>query len=158
MESPSLAESDVREADGAPGEKRSETRELEEPVEDGLTGRNQVHVAECAHEKDDADGGQGSAGAVNVGEDLGSVSLLSEGSEGTGASINTRDTNGDDGDENDDVHEVVKTLQSCKLASNDEGRRLGVTGAGAEEFRVIGRDEKTNEEETEDVETGKRHQ
>ena len=93
---PGLAEPDVRKADGAPGKERSKTRELEEPVEDGLTGSGQVHVGEAAHQENDGNGEQRTSGAVNVCENLGGVALLGEGSKGTGSTVNTGHTDGDD--------------------------------------------------------------
>ena len=149
---PSLAESDVGVADGAPGKEGSKTRELEEPVEDGLTGSDQVHVAKSTHDEDGGHGKEGTARSVNVGEDLGSVALLAESSEGTGPSIDTGNTNRDDRDQDDTVHEVIKAFQAGVLAGDNEGRRLGVTRAGAEKPRVVGSDKQTDKEEAEDVE------
>lgn len=73
---PGLAKSDVGVANGAPGEESSKTGKLEEPAEDGLAGGNQVHVAKGAADENGSDRKQGTAGSVNVGEDLGSVALL----------------------------------------------------------------------------------
>lgn len=47
--SPGLAEADMGEADGAPGEESSKTGQSNEPVEDSLTSRRQVHVLSLIH-------------------------------------------------------------------------------------------------------------
>lgn len=47
---------------------------------------------------------------------------------------------------------MVKSDKPCVLAGNNEGRRLGVTGAGAEQPLIVGSDEQTNEKETKNVE------
>jgi hypothetical protein len=119
--SPSLAEANVGQADGAPGEESSKTRQSDEPVEDGLTGRGQVHVGKRTPHKNESNGVQRASSTVDVGEALGSVTLVCEGSKGTGTTVYTRDTDGDDGDENYNVHETVESNQSSVPASNDEG-------------------------------------
>jgi hypothetical protein len=152
---PGLAEADVGKADGAPGEESGETGKSKQPVEDGDTGRGEVDETEAAADKDENGRDEGTTRPVDVGEDLGSVTLLGKSSEGTRATIDTGDTDGDDGDEDDDVHEVVETLETGIATDEHEGRGLGVrVGSGGEQGRVVAVDEKTDEEETEDVEQG----
>lgn len=147
MVGPSLAETDVCQADGAPSEESSETGEGEEPVEDNFTGGSQVHVAEKTESENEYDGKERTSGAIHVGEDLGGVALISKGSEGTRSTINTGYTDGNNGYENDNVHERVETNKASVLASNDEGRGVGVT-ATTEKALIVGANEKTDEKET----------
>jgi len=150
--SPGLTETDVSKADGAPGEEGSKTRQVEQPGEDDLTGGDKVHVGESTPNEDEDDGPERTARLVDVGEDLGSVTLISKRSQGTRATVDTRHTNGDDGDENDNVHEAVETDQTSILGSNDE--RRGVGAAATEQTLVVRANEKTNEGKTKDVEQG----
>jgi hypothetical protein len=93
---PCLAEANVGQADGTPGEEGSHTGELEQPSEDELTIGSQVHVGEGSAEKDGGHGHQRATRAINVGEDLGGVTLLTESSESAGATVDTGHTNGHD--------------------------------------------------------------
>jgi len=151
--SPGLAETNVGQADGAPGEEGSETGKGNEPVKDGRTSGSQVHVGKRTPHEDEENGPERTTGTVDVGEHLGGITLLRQGGKGTRSTVHTRDTNGNDGDENDNVHEVVESLETSVLASNDKGRGVGIAGR-AEQTRVGVLDKKANEEETEDVEQG----
>lgn len=154
MISPSLTEADMRQANGSPSEERSKTRQSDEPVEDDFTSSSQVHVTETAPCKNEDDRPERTSGAINVGEELGRITLVGKSSEGTRSTVNTRYTDGNDGDENDNVHERIITLQTGILASNDERRGVGTTSLSSEKALVIRADEQTDEEETEDVEPG----
>jgi hypothetical protein len=152
--SPRLAETDVGQADGSPGEEGSKTRQGDEPVEDDDTGGSQVHVRKSTPAEDEDDGPKRTTGAINVGEELGGIALLTERNESTRTTVDTGHTNGYDGNENDDVHEAVETNESSILGGNDEGRGVGATAV--EKTRVIRSDEQTNKGETENVEAGQK--
>lgn len=152
--SPGLAETNVGQADGSPGEESGKTRERDEPSEDDFTTGSQVHVGKSAHEQDGANRHQGTARAVNVGEDLGSVALLGKGGEGTGATVDTGHTDGNDGYQDDDVHEGVETDETGVLADNDERRGLDIDVTGTEQTLIVVADEETDESKTENVEEG----
>jgi len=93
---PSLAETDVGQADGAPCEQSGKTGQGDEPVKDSHTGSDQVQVRETTPQKNEENRPQRTARAVNVGEHPGGVALLGQRSQGTGATVNTRHTDGDD--------------------------------------------------------------
>jgi hypothetical protein len=150
--SPCLAETDVGQADGSPGEEGSKTRQRDEPVEDDNTGGSQVHVGKTAPREDEDDRPERTTGAVNVGEELGSIALLTERGESTRSTVDTGHTNGHDGNENDDVHEAVKSNKTSVLGGNDEGRGVGSITGGAKKTRVIGSYEQTDKSETENIE------
>ena len=119
--SPGPAEADVTKADRAPSEQSGKTRQRDKQGEDGHTGRGKVHVGETTPHENKYDGSEWTTRTVHVGEDLGGVSLFTEGSEGTRTTINTRDTDGNDGDQNDNIHEAVKSLKTAIATDNDEG-------------------------------------
>lgn len=96
MVGPSLAEANVGQADGAPCEEGSETGQGDKPVEDGSTSSSQVHVGKGTPHENEEDGPERTSSTVNVGEELGSVTLLSKGGKSTGTTVDTRQTNGDD--------------------------------------------------------------
>ena len=82
MVAPGLAEADVREADGAPGEDAGEAGEGEEPVEGGLLGGGGGEEGEEAHGGGEHDAEEGAALAVDVGEEARGLALFGEGGEG----------------------------------------------------------------------------
>lgn len=152
---PGAAETNVGKADGAPGEEGSQGGKVEEPVEDDNTLGINVDVGEATANADDQGGPERTSRAVNVGEDDGGVSLLGHGSQSTGSTVHTGDTDGDNGNENDDVHEVIETVETGVATDEHERRGLGVgVGSLGQKSWVVGVDEKTNEEETQDVEEG----
>lgn len=145
----------MAQADRSPGEQSSETRERKQPVEHRRAGSSQVDIGKGTESDDRKDGEQRAVGTINVGENLGSISLLSKSSEGTRTAVDAGHTEGKDGDENDDVHERVETLQVGVLADQHEGRSVDVNeGVGAQKVVVVVRDQETDEEETEDVKEG----
>lgn len=148
---PGLAEADVGEADGAPGEQSGQRRQREEPVEHNLALRVKVDVGQQTKDENDAHRVEGTAGAVDVGEDLGGVALLRKGSEGTGATVDSRHSDGKNRHENGNVHEVIESLEAGVLADEDKGRGVHIVGRGSEKVGVTSVDEETDEEETEDV-------
>lgn len=148
---PGLAEADVGEADGAPGEQSGQRRQREEPVEHNLALRVKVDVGQQTKDENDAHRVEGTAGAVDVGEDLGGVALLRKGSKGTGATVDSRHSDGKNRHENGNVHEVIESLEAGVLADEDKGRGVHIVGRGSEKVGVTSVDEETDEEETEDV-------
>lgn len=152
---PGFAETNVGKADGAPSEESSQTGDGKKPVEDNGAGSVQADVGDEAEQDEDNDGGQGAARLVDVGEELGSIALLSQSGQGSGSTIHTRDTDGQDGGENDEVHEVVETLQASVLADKHKGRGLGVrVSGGREQSGIIAVNQQSDEEETKDVKDG----
>jgi hypothetical protein len=152
--SPSLAETDVGQADGAPGEEGGKTGKSDQPVENSHTSRGHPHVSETTPQEDECDGVEGTTRAVDVVEDLGSIALVGKRSKGTRSTVYTRHTNGNNGDKNDNIHEAVETNESSILGGNDEGRGVGVATSSSKETLIIVLDEKTDKEETEHVEAG----
>ena len=79
--------------------------------------------------------------------------MLSQGSQGSGATVDAGDTDGDDRDEDDNVHEAVVAFQASVLNRQDErAGTLGIWVVGVEETIVGGADEKADKCETQDVE------
>lgn len=155
MVGPSGTEPDVSIADGSPREKRGETRERDKPIEDGTTRLVQVDIGKQAPGETEADRREGSATAVDVREDLGSISLLCESSEGTASTIHSRHADRHNRNQNDKVHEMVKALKASVFADQDEGRRARVVGDRAGQGFIVVRDQKTDEQQTDDVKANK---
>jgi hypothetical protein len=112
--------------DSHPSEEGRKSRKREKPVEDGSSDvgdlerkgegsatastvsviwvssnlTTHVGVSDEAEDEDSADRPKRSSGSVDVGEELGSVSGLGEGSKGPGSGVNARETDGEDGDAN----------------------------------------------------------
>ena len=105
MVSPGLAETNVGKANGSPGEESSKTGKSQKPGEDLSTAGGKRDEGDETEQDANNDGGERTAGTINVGEDHGSITLLGQGNQGTGTTVNTGDTNGQNGDENDNVHE-----------------------------------------------------
>lgn len=154
MVGPSLAETDVRQADGTPSKEGSKTRQGNEPVEDNDTSGGQVHVGETTPSEDEDNRPERTTGAVDVGKDLRSVALVSERGESTRTTVDTGDTNRYDGDENDNVHEAIEADETSVLGSNDERRGVGLATLSSEQTLIVVPDEQTDKGKTEDVEKG----
>lgn len=155
MIGPRLSETDVRKTDGTPGEQGSKTRKGEKPVEDERAISIQVDVCKGAEGHDKDDGEERATGAINVSEDLGSISLLGKSSQCAGATIDTRHTNGHDGNQDDDVHEAVEALETGIFADEHERRSIDIDERiGTEKVFIIRADEKTNKGEADDIEEG----
>ena len=152
---PRGAESNVSEADAAPGEERGEARQGEKPVKHGRALGSKRDVGEETEEDDDADTRKRAAGAVDVGEDLGGVSLLREGCQSTRAAVDSGDADREDRNENDDIHERVETLQPGILAHENEGRGvcISIGVIAVEKVGVVVRDQETDKEQSENVES-----
>lgn len=63
---PGTAESDMREADAAPGEEGGQARQGQQPVKDFRAPRVEVYICQAAEEQNDADTPEGAARAINV--------------------------------------------------------------------------------------------
>lgn len=154
MVGPSAPETDVGQADGAPGEEGSETGQGQKPVEDNGTTGGERDVGDGAEGDAEGDGDGRTTSLVDEGEDLGCVALLSESSERTRATVDTGETDGEDGNHDNNVHEVTETGDTSVLGDNDEGRGSDINETRAEETVGVVGDEETDEEERQDVEEG----
>jgi hypothetical protein len=147
---PGHTETNVAGADRSPGEESSKTRDTKKPVKE-LRSTDGVSTSKGneADGQDEKSRVEGATGTVNVGEDLGGVTLLSHCGKGTATTIDTRDTDGDDRDHDDKVHEVVESVEVSLLANNDKGRglRVGERLVPLHKALVSGRHEKTDEED-----------
>ena len=142
---PCSAETDVGEADGAPCEQSRQARELEEPLEYSLTRGSQVDVRQRRTSNDGEGAEQRATSAVDVGEDLWSISLLGKRSERTRATVDAGKTDGDDGEEDDGVDVVAEGGDASAIGDNDEGRGLGVDVAATDELGVGVRKQQADE-------------
>lgn len=149
---PSLAEADVGDTDGEPGEKCGETRKGNKPVEDGATNISEVDVGKRAEGDDEDERPEGATSLVDVGEDLGGVASLGKGSEGTGAGVDTRETDGENRDTDSDVNEVVHAPDVGLVHDDDERRSVSATAAEKTGLGV--RDGETDDEERSNVDKG----
>jgi hypothetical protein len=152
---PGVPEADVGEADAAPGEEGGETGERLQPVEsDGAAG-GQGHESQGGPGDDEQSGPERTAGAVNVAEESGGVTLLGKRAECAGATVDTGETDGDDGKHDDDVGEVGEADDTGSLGDDDEGRGGHIdVAAVSEESGVVVVDEETDEGERQDIEKG----
>jgi hypothetical protein len=122
VEFPGRSETDVGQADRSPGEEGSEARERKEPAEHNVALGVKSDIGESTAEKVDDDRGERATRLVNIAEDLGSIALLSEGSESSGTTVDARYTDGQHGDENDNVDEMVEAVQAGILYGKHERR------------------------------------
>ena len=151
---PGVPESDVGEADAAPCEEGGKTGERHEPVEGDGTAGGEGHESQ-RRPGDDEDGGpQRTAGAVDVAEEAGSVTLLSKRTERARATVDTGEADGDDRQHDDDVGEVSKSNDAGALSNDDERRGGHIDVAASKKSGVVVVDEETNESKGQDVEQG----
>lgn len=151
---PGMSESDVAETDGSPGEQRSQTGKSLKPGEDSASIAVDTEVSEEADQDNGSNRGKWTARLVDVGKELGSETLLSEGDKSSATTVDTRNTNRQNGNQDDDVHERVVTLEASIGDGNDERRGARVVAASVQQS-LIGRvDQKTDQKETNDVEEG----
>lgn len=80
---PALAEADVREADGAPGEDGGEAGDGQHPVECVGLFAGGGEEGEEAQDGGDDDGEEGATFAVDVGEESWGLTLFGQGGEGS---------------------------------------------------------------------------
>lgn len=154
-EAPGAAEADVAQADAAPGEEAGEAADGDEPVKDFALLLEVDEVREQAHGEGEEHGDERAALAVDVGEQLGGVGLLGEGGERARGAEDGGVADGDDGEEDDGVHDAGEDGVAHGLDGDDKRARGGVDGGlGAEEARVVVRDEERDEQQRDDVEDG----
>jgi hypothetical protein len=117
-----------------------------------VTSRHNVDVCQRSPKENRNHGPEGTRRFVDVGEDGGGVSSLSEGCESSRAGVDARQTNGEDGNANGDIHEVVQTPDTGILEGDDE--RRGGSTTTTEKSRLIVTDEETNDGEGANVDEG----
>ncbi len=136
LKAPCAAEADVCEADGAPGEDAGETGEGLHPDKGGGRFFADGDEGEEAEGGGEADGDEGPALAVDVGEHLGGLALFGEGAEGARGAVDGGVADGEDGDHDDDVHDGVEAFDAGVCDGDDEWGGFGVGGRGADQARV----------------------
>ena len=145
----------MAEADRSPSEEGSETGKRKEPVKDRRASSSQVDVGEGTEGDDEDHRIQRAVGAIDIGEDLGSITLLGQGRKSTGAAVDARDAEGEDGHQNDDVHERIKALEAGVLADEHEGGGVDVDeGVSTQQVLVVVGDEQADEKQAQNVEQG----
>ena len=141
-------------ADRAPDKEVGQTREGEEPAEDGAALGGLANESDQTEEELDDDAPDGAAGLVNVREEAGGHTALGKSLHGTGRAERARVGNADDGNGDDGVEDGGKDLDTGVLDGQDERRGLGVGTGRAEETVVVGRHDQTEDEQVDDVEEG----
>ncbi|KAI6776480.1 hypothetical protein HG530_000425 [Fusarium avenaceum] len=104
------------------GLESSKSRDSKEPVEHQVARRCKDDVGKGTPGKIEDNRDERASRSIDISKDLGSVVLLSESSESSGATIDGGDTNRDDGDTNDEVHEIVIALQTSIGDGEHKGR------------------------------------
>lgn len=122
LQPPALAEADVRQADGAPGEDRREAGQGEHPRKGlALLGRRGKEAQEAQH-RGDADADYGAAPSVDVGQEARRLPLLGERRQGARRAVHGRVSDRENGDHDDDVHDRVKPTYAGVFDGDDERR------------------------------------
>ena len=147
-----MAEADVREADGAPGEDRRKAAEGEHPGEGVVLFGRGGEVGQQAEARGEEDGDEGPAALVDVGEHAGCLVLLGEGGEGARGAVDGGVADGEDGDHDDYVHHRVEALDAGVEDGDDERGGVCVGRVGADESGVGVGHEEADEDERDDVE------
>ena len=150
---PATAETNMREADGAPGEDGRKTRDGHHPAKsNGLLVRSSQE-AEETQSRGHKDGPEGTTLAINVGQETGCLALLGESGQGTGRSVDGGVTDGQDSNHDHYVHDGGQALDTGVLDGDDKGRCLGVGGGATrqESLFVVGNQE-TDDGKRDDVE------
>ena len=155
VERPESARSQLQEKRGRRvSENEQKTKNfLENSLEDGVTGRDDVDVGDRTESENGDDRPERTSRFVNVGEDLGSVTSFGEGGEDTGSSVDARETDGEDGNADYDVEERVETGETSE-GSHDDERRCSSSISSTEETLLVGGDVETNDEEGREVDNG----
>lgn len=152
---PRIPETNVGEADAAPGEESSQTGKRLEPVESDRSTGIQSHESKRGPCEDEDGGPQRSASTVDVREEARGVTLFSERTQCTGSAVDTRETDGDDRHHDDDVGEVGKADDTSAISDDDKRRRFNVNkSAVSHELWVGVLDKQTHESQRQDVEQG----
>lgn len=155
LDSPGLAEADVRETDGAPGEDGAETTERQHPRKRLVLFARGGEESQEAQGGSEKDGKERSAATVDVGEDPGGHALFGQSGERTRRAKDRGVAHREDGNHDDDVHDRVETRDTRVGDCEDERRSFGVGGgSAAKEARVVVRDKQANERQGDNVEEG----
>lgn len=153
LDVPGATEANVSKADGAPGEDRGETRQCQHPVEGLVLLAGGGEEGEETEDRSEGNTGHGTAAAVNVGEDVGSLALLGERGEGTRGTVDGRVADGQDSNHNDHVEDVGEDLDAGILNGDDEGRGGDIDhGGGRGEAGLGVGDQETDDGERDNVE------
>jgi len=150
---PSLAESDVGEADTAPCEDGTETRKGQHPVESvGLLARTSKE-SEKSENGSNADGNYGTTLTVNVSENLGGLTLVGECGKSTRGTVNRGVSDRQNSNQNHSVHDRRKPIDAGVLDGNNEGTGLGISTTGAiDQTWIAGRNKKADEGKRDQIE------
>ncbi len=152
---PCVAEANVGKTDGTPSEESRQAGEGLKPSEDFRPTRAQADKGHKAEKNDDDDGKERSAGLVNVGEDFGGISLLSQSRQGARSAIDGRDTDGQDRNKNDKVHKGIEPFQAGVLANKHKWRCLGIIVCSSSQQGLVAIvNEQADKEQTQNIEQG----
>jgi hypothetical protein len=150
---PRVSETDVGEANAAPGEERSQTGKGLQPVESNGSTSVQGHEGKWGPGEDEDGGPQGTASTVNVREEARSVTLLSKRTKCTRATVDAGETDGNDRQHNDDVGEVGEADDTSTVSDDDERRRFDVDERAISHQLFVGvLNKQTHESQRQDVE------
>lgn len=152
---PRTSKPNMRKANTTPRKERRQTRQRQEPVKHRRPIGIQIHIGQKPKEQDCNHTKERPAGAVDIGEDLGRITLLAQSRQRARTTVHATDANRDDGHEDDDVHERVEALEASILADQDERRGVNIRiRVGAEEILVGRGDEQADKEQAQDVKEG----
>lgn len=149
---PSIAEANVRGANGAPDEEVGETRERQEPREDGALVRSQADEGQQTESDLEQHAPNGAALVVDVSHELGSHATLSHCLDSTGRAESARVGDGNDSQSNNGVEDGGENLDTGVLDGKHEWRCLGVRARSTLKSGVVGTDDETDNEEVDNVE------
>ncbi|KAH0551053.1 hypothetical protein GP486_007595, partial [Trichoglossum hirsutum] len=128
LDKPALAEADVAQADGAPGEDGREARQREHPRE-GLALGFRVggrEVGEETEKRRDGDAHYGSAFSVDVSEDPRRLTLVRKRGQRARGAVDGRVPHGQDSNHDNCVHDRRETIDPRVADGNHKRRCLGV--------------------------------
>lgn len=139
-------EHDVGQADDGPRDEAGHGGDVEEPVEGLAALGRDVEEAEQADGRGKTDSHVRDALLVGPLEDWWGLAFVCEGNEDTAAGVDVRVGGRENSCEKNGVDDIGKGRDTGQIGSNDQRRGGGVGGRG-EEATVVGRDQKTNEED-----------
>lgn len=118
-------ETDVTQADAAPGEALGDGDQVLEPYEDLVCAGTQAHEGEQGEDSCDTDTVVWHTGLGALQEELGGLAVLSDTEEITRAGVQECVSGGCCGGENDSVDDMRQNRDTSVLAGNDPRRLLG---------------------------------